>query len=134
MAATAASLLLPIGVDLLKTEFIPLLTKLIDKVFGGKSVANPSLGSSVKFPLAQTIVTAADASLVASGHATASPSASISGAIQATVNDQKAKGELNGTATVITPSASVGGPATLASTIEVLQWLATMPASLAVKS
>jgi hypothetical protein len=132
VAATAASLLLPIGVDLLKTEFIPLLTKLIDRVFGGKTATNPAIGSSVKFPLAQTIVTAADASLVASGHAQASPAAAISGAIQNTVNIQKAAGELQGTSTVMVPPAG-----TLKGAIQILQdadkWIAALPASLAVK-
>ncbi len=108
MASVAAGILLPVGIDLLKTEVIPWLVRLVDHVVGGKTAAAPNAGAAVKFPLVSNIVHALDGALVAMGQAMPSSSATIDGSIQAAVTGLQAVGALTGPTTVVTSAPGIG--------------------------
>jgi len=99
---------LPVAIDLLKTDIIPWVVKLIDHVVGSKTTANPTLGSAVKFPTASAIVTALQTALVTLGQASPSSQASIDGAIQQIVTNLQAAGVLTGKGTVVTSGPAIG--------------------------
>ena len=102
---------IPPAVDLLKTEIIPWVVKLIDHVVGSKTATNPTLGATVKFPTASTIITALQAALVTLGQASPSSQASIDGAIQEVVTNLQAAGLLTGKGTAVTSAPAIGVPA-----------------------
>lgn len=129
MGPLIAAAAIPVGFDIIKKDVIPLLMALADKLFGGKTATQPTLGASVKFPLVQAAVTAFDAALASLNSTTPASSATISGAVQEVFNEMDKAGLLVGHATVVPAIASqVGVTApTVENAIAMLQWLRTMP-------
>lgn len=131
----ATSVIIPLAIDLLLKEGIPLLVKLADKLFGGKSPKVPNMGPGVKFPWVQTVVTGLQSALVSLGAATPADAAAIEGAIQKVYLELDAAGLLNGFATVIPPAipTPVPGP-TPAIALRFLTILESIAPSLGVKT
>jgi hypothetical protein len=103
IGATVADILLPVGVDLLKTDVLPYLVALVDRLLGGKTQKQPDLGGSVKFPLVVAAATAFDKVIASLGTATPSTPAQIEGATQAMWQQLDAAGLLVGHQTILPP-------------------------------
>ena len=100
-AAVVGGILLPLGIDLLKQDVLPWLVTLVDKLLGGKTIAHPDLGGSVKFPLVVAAAAAFDKVIASLGTATPSTPAQIEGAVQAMWRELDAAGLLVGHATIV---------------------------------
>lgn len=99
MAAAAIPLIVS-GVEAIVPTILPLVAKLMDKIFGSKTGAlKLSTGASV----AQNILDAFQKSLAANGVSLPTDLKEITGLLQSVVTGLNAKGQLNGNATVIDP-------------------------------
>lgn len=140
MALSAvAGILLPVGIDLLKTDVLPYLVALVDRLLGGRTAKQPDLGGSVKFPLVVAAVTAFDKAIASLGTATPSTPAQIEGATQAVWQQLDAAGLLVGHATVLPPLVAAV-PGTIDDIISSLDklgsfaaWLKTSPIAIPAK-
>ena len=140
MAATVVgSILLPVGVDILKRDVLPYLVALVDKLLGGKTPAQPDLGGNVKFPLVVAAATAFDKVIASLGTATPSTPAQIEGATQAVWQELDKAGLLVGFATPVPPLVAAV-PGTIDDIIAALgklegfaAWLKTAPIAIPAK-
>ncbi len=126
-AAAVGSILLPIGVDILRRDVLPYLVALVDKLLGGKTLQQPDLGAGVKFPLVVSAVTAFDKVIASLGTAQPSTPAQLNGATQAVWQELDKAGLLVGFATQVPPLAAPVSGTTLDDIIRFATWLKTSP-------
>jgi hypothetical protein len=99
MAAVAIPLIVS-GVEAIVPTVLPLVAKLMDKIFGSKTGATKlAVGAST----AQSILTAFQKSLAANGVSLPTDLTEITNLLQATVTDLNSKGQLIGASTAIDP-------------------------------
>ncbi len=130
--AVVGSILLPIGVDILKRDVLPYLVALADKLLGGKTALQPDLGASVKYPLVVAAAQAFDKVLTSLGSATPSTPAQIDGAVQEIWQELDKAGLLVGAATQI-PALVAPASTTLDDIIAFAAWLKTSPIAIPAK-